>query len=483
MPTLRTDRLVAGFYYYDAWADDARLTLAVARTAALDYGAVVVNYATVENLLHDTSGKVKGARVRSSVPVTDTYDTTLGGTRVSGAHPDSAHHPGTYAGEVSRPDGDAFEVRASVVVNATGVWADDVRALDEGMHPHSLRPAKGIHVTVPRSKLPTDIAAVIPVPNDSRSIFLVPWADGEDVYLGTTDTAWDGPLDDPACLPEDVDYLIGAINAVVGEPLSRDDVTGVWVGLRPLLAPAGVHHVSDLKRNEPTSTPDGSSKPSMRSSMSERTADLSRRHSVRSSPGNLVTVTGGKLTTYRRMAEDTVDEVVRRLGTAAPAGLKRCRTARLAIRGAAGLAELLEPGAARAHGLDEDVFRALVQRHGGETPAVLELASGHPELLEPLVPGLPQLRVEAIWAARQEMALTLDDVLSRRTRATLRRAAAAVEVAGEVGELLADEWGRSPAGVAQEARAFADEVSRGLGRAGVAPHSSDTASNPKRTRA
>ena len=103
-----------------------------------------------------------------------------------------------------------FDIEASVVVNATGVWADDVRALDEGTHPHSIRPAKGIHITVPRSRLPADIAAVIPVPKDRRSIFVVPWSDGDDVYLGTTDTAWDGSLDDPACLPEDVDYVLRA---------------------------------------------------------------------------------------------------------------------------------------------------------------------------------------------------------------------------------------------------------------------------------
>jgi len=412
-PTLRTDRLVAGFYYYDAWADDARLTLAVARTAALDHGAVVCNYMEVVDLVRDASGKARGARVRSSAP-------------------------GAGA------DGATLEVRSSVVVNATGVWADEVRALDEGSHPHSLRPAKGIHVSVPRSKLPADIAAVVPVPKDRRSIFVVPWPDGEDVYIGTTDTAYEGPLDDPACLPEDVDYLIGAVNGVVDEPISRSDVTGIWAGLRPLLAPAGGHHVS------------------------ERTADLSRRHRVRASRGNLVTVTGGKLTTFRRMAEDTVDEVVRLLGDSAPAGSKRCRTSRLPIRGVAGYARLLEPGAARAHGLDEDVFRALVRRHGGETPSVLELASGRPELLEPLVPGLSQLKVEALWAVRKEMALTLDDVLSRRTRASIRRAPAAVAAAGEVGELLAGEWGRDRDDVAAEAKAFADQVRRDLSRAGIA---------------
>jgi glycerol-3-phosphate dehydrogenase len=411
LPTLRTERLVAGFIYYDARADDARLTLAIARTAALDHGAVVANYTEVTGLVTDASGHVRGARVRPAVPGAGTAGATL-------------------------------EVRAQVVVNATGVWADDVRALDEAVHPHSIRPAKGIHVTVPRAKLPADIAAVIPVPHDRRSIFVVPWPDGDDVYLGTTDTDWDGPLDDPACLPNDVDYILDAANGVITEPLRRHDVTAVWAGLRPLLARAQGRHVS------------------------ARTADLSRRHTVRVSPHGMVTVTGGKLTTYRRMAEDTVDVVVKRLGPRA-GGARRCRTRRLAIRGSSGLEQLRHPGAAAEFGMDEEGFAALVGRHGGETPALLELASGHPELLEPLVPGLPHLRAEAVWAVREEMAMTVDDVLARRTRSVLRRALAAAEAAPGVGELLAAEWGRDSAEVTRDAAVFADLARRDLARAGL----------------
>jgi glycerol-3-phosphate dehydrogenase len=422
-PTMRTERLVAGFLYYDARADDARLTLAIARTAALDHGAVVANYTEVVGLVTDDTGEVRGARVRPAVPGTGTAGATLDG----GGHPDG------------------FEVRAHVVVNATGVWADDVRAFEEPSHPHSIRPAKGIHITVPRSKLPADIAAVIPVPKDKRSIFVVPWPDGDDVYLGTTDTDWDGPLDDPACLPEDVDYVLGAANAVITEPLGRADVTAVWAGLRPLLVPAEGHRVS------------------------ARTADLSRRHTVRVSPEGMVTVTGGKLTTYRRMAEDTVDVVVGRLGSRSPAGARHCRTKRLAIRGSSGLEQLRRPATAARFGVDEDIFAALVARHGGEVPAVLELASGRPDLLEPLVPGLPQLRVEAVWAARQEMAMTVDDVLARRTRSLLRRALAAAEAAPGVAELLAPEWGRDAADAARDAAAFAGRARRDLVRAGLDP--------------
>ncbi len=413
LPTLRTDRLAAGFLYYDARADDARLTLAIARTATLDYGAVATNYTDVLGLLHGAGGQVTGARVRAELPV-----------------------PGAAAAA-------EFEVQAKVVVNATGVWADDVRALDEATHPHSIRPAKGIHITVGRSKFPADIAAVIPVPKDRRSIFVVPWADGDDVYLGTTDTDWDGPLDDPTVLPEDVAYLIDAANAVTTDPLSTDDVTGIWVGLRPLLDRTTSKHLS------------------------ARTADLSRRHTVNTSPNGMITVTGGKLTTYRRMAEDTVDAVVAVLGNAAPDNAARCPTRRLAIRGSSGLDAWRRPGVAGRYGLDGDVFTALVGRHGGETGEVLELASGDPELLTPLVPGLPHLKVEALWAVREEMAMTVEDVLSRRTRSLLRRAESAAASARSTGALLAARWDRPAVDVEHEADAFAHDARAALARAGL----------------
>jgi glycerol-3-phosphate dehydrogenase len=421
LPTLRTDRLAAGFLYYDAWADDARLTLEVARTAALDHGAVVVNYAGVEGLLRDNAGNVEGALVRPR--------------RVTPA--------GSSDGARDSDADEAIEVRAGVVVNATGVWADDLRSLEAGEHPHSLRPAKGVHVTLPRKKLPADIAAVVPVSNDKRSIFVVPWPDGDDVYVGTTDTAWDGSLDDPACAPEDVDYLLSALNHAVSSPLSPEDVTGTWAGLRPLLAPPKGHHVS------------------------ERTADLSRRHRVQRSRGGVVTVTGGKLTTYRKMAEETVDEALRVLGDAVPAGVRPCTTARLKLRGGEGLEEITKPEVVRDSGVEPEVFRALVGRHGDETPGVLSLASGRPDMLEPIVEGLPYLRVEALWAVREEMALTLDDVLARRTRAALRRATSSTEVASDLAALLAAERGMTPAQAASEARTWATDVSTDLARAAV----------------
>ncbi len=397
LPTLRTDRLVAGFLYWDARTDEARLTVAVARTAVLDHGAVMANHVTVTGFTTGTDGRVTGATVA--------------------------------------PDGaPPFAVRARTVVNATGVWADHVRALDEGHDPASIVPAKGIHVTVPADRVRCDVAAVVPVPSDHRSIFVVPW--GDQVYLGTTDTAWSGSVDDPDALPDDVDYLLDAANAVLTAPISRADVTGVWAGLRPLLAPSEGHR------------------------QRRRTADLSRRHRVSVSPHGVVTVTGGKLTTYRKMAQDTVDTV---LGTA---GLPRrpCVTKSLRLRGATGVA-------ADGAGPDPDPAATtaahLAARYGTETPAVLQLATGRPDLLEPLVPGLPYLGAEAVYAVRSEMATGLADILDRRTRAVLRDARATVRASAAVAELVAPELGWSDERAAGEAARYAARVGADLDRAGL----------------
>ena len=381
MPTL-DERLAWAYLYYDAQADDARLTLTVLRTAALDHGATVVNHAPVTGLVTE-GGQVRGARVDV--------------------------------------DGDEVEVRARVVVNATGVWSDEVRALAEGAHPSSIRPAKGIHITVPWEKVRNDIAAVLPVRRDRRSIFVVPWP-GEDgtiggpgsvTYIGTTDTDYDGDLDDPQCTAEDVAYLLEAVNDAITGTLTEHDVLGTWAGLRPLVSDA----------------------------TSSRTADLSRRHRVTVSDSGLVTVTGGKLTTYREMAEDTVDTAVRLLG-GRPRGTRRCRTRSLRLRGAEGWEEVAE----------ED--RHLAERYGGEARGVQAMIEADPSLGEPLVPGLPYRRAEALYAVRYEMATTLDDVLSRRTRARLRNRDATAAAADEVAALVGPELGWSDEDRAAQVAAY-----------------------------
>lgn len=319
MPTMPTERLASAYVYYDAQADDARLCISLARTAAA-HGAVLANRCT-------------------------------------------------YTGGAVTADDRTFTVNASVIVDATGVWSTAVPT----------RPAKGVHVTVPWDKVRNEIAVVIPVPKDKRSLFVVPWGPRPDgtfthTYVGTTDTDYDGPLDDPQCTRADIDYVIRALNASVTTGITDADITGTWAGLRPLV----------------TGDADG------------RTADLSRRHLVKEGPDGVITVNGGKLTTYRHMAEETVDLVVSRLGRN-----ERCRTKRLAIHG-------------------RDRARELAA-----------LVDADPTLARPLVDGLPYTRAEAVYAVQHEMAATLDDVLSRRTRALLVDREGARRSARSTAELIA----------------------------------------------
>lgn len=373
-PTLPADHLMPSYLYYDARADDARLTVTIARTAALRFGAVVVNGAEVAGLTKDGSGRVRGLTVTA--------------------------------------DGESFEVATDSVVNATGVWADQVRAFDEPDRPHTIRPAKGIHITVPWHKVRNDIAAVIPVPGDKRSVFVVPW--GDFTFVGTTDTDYDGPVDDPQCTPDDVAYLLRALNGAITTEVTEADIVGTWAGLRPLVA-----------------DPEASG----------RTADLSRRHNVHRSDSGVVTITGGKLTTYREMAADTIDVVLAEvLDRGALERVQRhSRTKRLKLHGADGYDELMAE-ADRLSPLGGEVVRHLADRYGTDARTVLAIAEGDPALGEPIVPGLPYLRAEAVFAVRYEMARTVDDVLSRRTRARLLArddsAAVAADVAALIGPLL-----------------------------------------------
>ena len=365
MPTLRAPNVAAAYIYYDAQTDDARYTLTLARTAA-SHGAVLANHAGVTGLRKGSGGRVNGATV-----VADSRE---------------------------------FAVSARVVVNAAGVFSDNIRALDEGTHPRSIRPAKGIHITVPWEKVRNDIAAIIPVPKDRRSIFVVPW--GDFTYIGTTDTDYDGPIDDPQCTPEDIQYLLNAMKTSMATPLTVDDVVGTWAGLRPLVTGGTV---------------------------GQKTADLSRRHKVAASAAGMITVTGGKLTTYRKMAEDTTNAAVKALGQKAA-----CRTKKLPLMGAAGSAP------------DDE---HLARRYGSMAAAVLSVGDDA-TLDTALVPGLPYRKAEAIYAVREEMATTLDDVLSRRTRARLLGRDATSAAAEDVARLIAPELGWDEARIRSEVDSF-----------------------------
>jgi glycerol-3-phosphate dehydrogenase len=382
-PTTHLDRLSGGYLYYDATADDARLTLTIAKTAA-ERGAVIVTRCAVVEVTHDDDGHVSGAVVEA--------------------------------------DSGRFVVAARAIVNAAGVWTDEVRALDEQTNPDTIRPAKGVHVTLPWSLVRNDIAVVIPVRRDKRSLFIVPWGDLGDgtfrhVYVGTTDTDFDDSMEEPSTTGDDIDYILEALNQSldtdVNDTVTVEAITGVWAGLRPLVKAAD----------------DGADDTS---TVAASTKDLSRRHQVSRSDSGVVTVTGGKLTTYRQMAEDAVDEVVKSL----PRGTTRRRLGHRSTRRLK-LAGSRPPAAASA----TPVERHLVRRFGTQIDEVRALIAFDASLGEPLVAGLSYLRAEVVFAARHEMATTLDDVVMRRTRAHLEDRDATLRAAPDIVQLLQAELG------------------------------------------
>lgn len=377
-PTMPADRLSSAFVYYDAAADDARLTLAIARTAAV-HGAAIANRCRVEQITKDPDGRVNGALV----------DT--GGAMIT--------------------------IRARSVVSAAGVWADDVRALDDASAPGLMRPAKGVHITIPWRLVGNDIAVIISVPKDKRSLFLIPWGPQPDgtfdhCYVGTTDTDFVGNLESPQTNDDDLDYIIDALNRTLTTTISRNDVTGTWAGLRPLVKVA----------------------------RSSRTADLSRRHQISETASGLITVVGGKLTTYREMAQDTVDMVLDQLGRRG-----RCKTRRMKFVGSRDYQRVP----------DNDPDLRLSRRHGTELGEIKSLIDWDPSLADPLVPGLRYIKAEAIQAVRREMATALSDVLCRRTRAHLEDRSACLSAAPDVARLIAPELGWTDDQIADQVACYA----------------------------
>ncbi len=389
LPTLRTDRLVAGFLYYDARGDDARVALTLAKSGAVMFDVTVANYVRAIDVT-DINGRVTGVVCRDELTHTD------------------------------------FTVSTRAVVNATGVWADSIFTLTEHRPSHRITPAKGVHVSVPQSRLPADVAAVLNVPNDRRSIFVVPFEDAPFTYIGTTDTAYDGAIDLPTCNPEDVGYLLATVNASTSSNLTTKDVTGVWAGLRPLLAPEKGRKIK------------------------ERTADLSRRHRVIDSGDGVVHVTGGKWTTYRKMAEDAVDALKPYFSS-----LGRVRTKSLRLYGT---------GPWRPSGAVEE---HLYHRFGEDALKVLALITSNSSLGDPVISGLPYLGAEFVFSAREEMATSLIDLLTRRTRAHLQDARATLHAAPAIARLVAPDLGWSDEDVDRETEAYRGLVNYEFSAAGL----------------
>ncbi|MFD9210942.1 glycerol-3-phosphate dehydrogenase/oxidase [Streptomyces sioyaensis] len=367
-PCLKKSALVGALQYYDAQMDDARYVATMVRTAA-SYGAAVANRARVVGFLRE-------------------------GERVVGARVEDVEGGGEY------------EIRARQIVNATGVWTDDTQALIGERGQFHVRASKGIHLVVPKDRIHSTSGLILRT--EKSVLFVIPW--GRHWIVGTTDTDWDLDKAHPAASSADIDYLLEHVNEVLATPLTRDDVEGVYAGLRPLLA-----------------------------GESDATSKLSREHTVAHPVPGLVVVAGGKYTTYRVMAKDAVDEAVHGLDQR----VAECVTEDVPLVGAEGYRALWNARAriAARTGLHVARIEHLLNRYGSLAEELLELVVADPSLGEPLTAADDYLRAEAVYACTHEGARHLDDVLTRRTRISIETFDRGARSAREVAELIAPALG------------------------------------------
>ncbi|MBQ1445468.1 glycerol-3-phosphate dehydrogenase/oxidase [Arthrobacter russicus] len=371
-PSLKDDAMVGSIRYYDAQVDDARLVNDLVRTAA-SYGAQAVNGVKVVDFLREGE-RVVGAKVRNLV------------------------------------EGGEFEIRAKQVVNATGVWTDETQAMVTDRGQLKVRASKGIHLVVPRDRFQSTVGLILRT--EKSVLFVIPW--GRHWIIGTTDTDWKLDKAHPAASAADIDYVLGHVNKVLKRPLTREDVEGVYAGLRPLLA-----------------------------GENDSTAKLSREHVVAHPVPGLVVVAGGKYTTYRVMAKDAVDEAVRTLDERVP---ESC-TETIPLLGAVGYQAAWNRRNRTAEETGVHVARLehLLGRYGSMTSEVLAIIAADPSLAEPLPGAEDYLRAEVVYAATHEGALHVSDVLTRRTRISIESWDRGVAAAPVVADLLAPILGWSKA--------------------------------------
>jgi glycerol-3-phosphate dehydrogenase len=382
-PSLRRDALVGAIQYHDCQVDDARFVVSLARTAA-SYGASVATRTRVVELTRE-GDRMSGALVRDE-----------------------------ESGSVRR-------VRARHVVLATGVWSDDVQALGGARPAPPVRASKGVHLVVPRDRIRSETGLILRT--ETSVLFVIPW--GRHWIVGTTDTDWDLDKADPAATDRDIEYLLARVNEVLVDPLDRDDIEGVYVGLRPLLA-----------------------------GDDEATAKLSREHAVATPAPGLVTVAGGKYTTYRVMARDAIDAVVRGmpadgrgLGPVPPSCTDDVR-----LVGAEGFEAVWNARhlVAQEAGLSAARLEHLLHRYGSAVDEVLQLIADDPGLGEPVVDGEDYLRAEVVHAVSHESARHLEDVLDRRTHLSVQTFDRGAGCAEQVARLMAGPLGWDGARIARE---------------------------------
>ncbi|MBK1441495.1 glycerol-3-phosphate dehydrogenase/oxidase [Parapedobacter sp. ISTM3] len=363
IPGIKTNRLKGGVRYFDGQFDDARLAINLAQTAA-QHGGVVLNYCKVTELLKDDRGKVAGV------------------------------------GFTDEETGRRFTLNAKVVVNATGVFVDDILQLDTDEHRSLVRPSQGTHIVVDRAFLGSSEALMIPKTSDGRVLFGIPWHDH--LLLGTTDTPIATHSLEPRPLDTEINFILETAATYLANPPQRKDVLSIFAGLRPLAAPTGTN---------------------------ESTKEISRDHKLMVNPSGLITITGGKWTTYRKMAEETVDKAMETGGLTPRA----CRTKTVKI-----------------HGHQTPVQKGHWAYYGSDASGIQALVDSEPALAEKLHAGFDHIAAQAVWAVRHEMARTLEDVLARRLRILFLDAAKSLEMAPKVAGIMAAELGKDTAWIAAQ---------------------------------
>jgi glycerol-3-phosphate dehydrogenase len=367
LPTIQTNGLRGGVIYYDGQFDDTRLLIHLADTAA-DHGAVLLNYAPVVEITRGADGFADGVVA------------------------------------IDRESGQRMTIPAHVVVNAAGIFADDVRRLAEPDLQAMIAPSQGIHLVFEREFLRGNTAIMVPHTSDGRVLFAIPWH--EHTVVGTTDTPIQEPSYNPLPFEEEIQFILDTAALYLSRPPQRSDVLSVYVGIRPLVKANGA---------------------------SMKTSSLSRDHTIHIDNSGLLTIVGGKWTTYRHMAEDCVDHAIT-LGELRDVPTKTHDL--------------------RIHGYKQEESLTSLGVYGSDADAILALAAGDERLAQRLHPALPYIAAEVIWGVREEMARTLDDMLSRRTRALFLNARAAIEMAPAVAALMAAELGQGQDWIEQQLREF-----------------------------
>lgn len=392
VPAMKRDALVGGIRYYDGQVDDARHTLAVARTAAA-YGAVVRTSTQVVEFVKEAD-RITGVKVRDV------------------------------------ENGEETTVKGRVVINATGVWTDELQRLSGGRGRFKVRASKGVHLVVARDKIPSESGIILKT--EKSVLFVIPWK--SHWIVGTTDTDWNLDLAHPAATKADIDYILDHVNTVLATPLTHADIEGVYAGLRPLLA-----------------------------GESEQSSKLSREHAVaRVAPG-LVAIAGGKYTTYRVMGADAVEAAAEDL----PGRVNPSCTQDIPLIGADGYTALVNQAdrLAADHGVHPYRVRHLLDRYGSRIHELFALAAEHPgqdggpsPLLQPIAGAPEYLLVEALYAVTHEGALHLEDVLARRTRISIETSHRGTESAQQVAELIAPVLGWDAATTTEEVDGYIARV-------------------------